>query len=388
MSGDDVNLGPGRRGTPLNVALYPLLQHQLQIQSNSMRLATGINSQTRFFMKPTRRSLRPMIQRLFQRIFPRVLSGSIIILSVSVVRAVNDEPSYNGRLLSQWLGDVAEDHAIHVGLHPTLKVVQAMGTNAIPTLLKWMCYEPSPAESEFLRVNRSSLWRPITNLNRYPAQRAERAAWAFDSLGAVARSTIPVLTHQARTATDYKRANRFTCALSFIGTEAVFSLVSLATNSPPWTRRSAVEALADFARDQAVAATLVPMLMNILCDTNSNAGYPVDGPAQGALLAMDPEVVVPVLTNALKSASVDTRRRAIETLLAFDLRHFTNVAPTVVPAVRAAMDDSDDVIRSIAIETLRGIGGWKLRGDKWVPPHGTNTQYGITPDVFSKAPPR
>jgi HEAT repeat protein len=225
-----------------------------------------------------------------------------------------------------------------------------------------MSYEPSPAELSREIEENVVHWRPVTNLNRYPAQRAERAGYAFCYLGTVARATIPELTRLARTASNLKGADRFTDALVSIGPEAVSNLVSLATNGPPWTRWAAIDALGTFAHDPAVAAPLVPLLMNCLSENDTNTGYPVTGRAEGVLTAMTPEIVTTALTNALQSASAYTRQRAIVCLMVFEIDNPTNVPHSAVPALRAAMRDPDSGVRSIATNILRRMGGWEAPG--------------------------
>ncbi len=310
---------------------------------------------------------------------------SLIIPRASAAIADDQEPSYNGRLLSEWLGDMQLSAP---GSGPYEKAIRTMGTNAVPLLLKWMSYEPSLSDLRRETDEKVVHWRPVTNLNRYPAQRAERAGHAFGYVGAVARSIIPELTQLARTASHLARAERFTGALASVGPEAVPSLVSLATNSPPWTRWAAIEAVGTFADDPTVVTPLVPMLMNCLSENDTNTGYPVTGRAEGVLVAMDPKVVVPALTNALQSPSAYTRQRAIVCLLAFEVQNATNVPPTAVPAIRATMRDTDSVVRDVATEVLRLMGGWERVGEKWVLRHGTNTLNGITADFFTNAPPR
>jgi len=332
----------------------------------------------------------PPFRSLIPPLFSNSASGlacGLVILFASAAIAADEEPSYNGRLLSQWLGDM-EERQLWVGGGPTEKAVQAMGTNAIPTLLKWMSYEPSWAELSREHHENVVHWRPVTNLNRYPAQRGERAGYAFGYLGAVARSTIPELTRLARTAPNYSRAARFAGALASIGLEAVPSLVSLATNGPDCTRYSAIDALGSFADDPTVATPLVPMLINCLSDTNTDTDFQIDGPIERVLTAISPGIVVPALTNALKSASTRTRQRAIGCLFAFEIADSTNVPPTAVPAIRAAMRDPDSEVRLVATGLLREMGGWEHVGEEWVRRNGTNTLNGITPDFFTNAPPR
>jgi HEAT repeat protein len=260
-----------------------------------------------------------------------------------------------------------------------------MGTNAIPTLLKWISYEPSPSEQASLTERTlPSAVGPDHTLS--PAERAVRAHYAFCSLGAAARPAIPELARMVRTSADPKRAERCAYSLAGIGPEAIPSLLSLATNGPPLTRRCAIDALEPFARDP-VATLIVPVLIRCLDDTND----PIVGAAQRVLINVNSAVVVPALTNALQSPSTRIRLRVVQ--CAFLLEAFIDPrqpseAPTMVSALRAAMRDPDYEVRAAATNTLREVGGWQLVGEQWVRRHGTNTLYGITPDFFTNGPPR
>ena len=189
----------------------------------------------------------------------------LIILCASVAIAADQEPSYNGRLLSQWLGDMRLS-APSTGHSPDEEAIRAMGTNAIPTLLKWISYEPSPSEQSSQTGETVPAWRPNYALS--PEQRAVRSEYAFWSLAAVARPAIPELTRLARASSDPWRAKRCAASLADIGPEAIPSLLSLATNGPPWTRYWALVVLEHFARDPA-AAPAVPVLIRCLDDTNT-----------------------------------------------------------------------------------------------------------------------
>lgn len=337
-------------------------------------------------MKHEHPAFRSLVPRFLSHGLPGTICGLIILYS-SLGCAADQEPLYSGRLLSEWLGDMCLGEVLN-GASPTEKAVQALGTNAISPLLKWMSYEPSPAELSRETEENMVHWRPVTNLNRYPAQRGERAGYAFRCLGAVARSAIPELTRLARTASNQERADRLAFALASIGKEALPSLVSLATNAPSWTRYSAIGALVSFADDTAAATPLVPMLINWLSENDTNTDYPVDGQALKVLVAFGPGVAVPALTNALLSGSALTRARAIGCLLLFEYQNPTNVTSAAVPVLRAAMRDPDAEVRSLATRILRDMGGWERVGAEWVRRRGTNTLNGITPDFFTNGPPR
>ena len=302
-------------------------------------------------------------------------------LCVLVAIAADQEPSYNGRLLSQWLGDkvLGGRSAGHV---PHEDAIRAMGTNAIPPLLKWISYE-RPFSQEWSEVAPTVVPYAVErNRPLSPAERAVRSPYAFGCLGAVARPAIPELTRLARTSSDPERAERCTASLASIGPEAIPSLLSLATNGPPLTRYHAISWLERFATDPEVAP-VVPVLIHCLDDTNTYP--PIEGPVERVLLAIGPAVVVPALTNALQSPSARTRRTAI-----MCVSTFAEDAPArvPVPALRAAMRDPDEQVRRIATNTLRRMGGWELVREQWVRRHGTNTLNGITPDFFTNAPPR
>ena len=218
------------------------------------------------------------------------------------------------------------------GSFPAEGAVCAMGTNAIPTLLKWIAYEQSPSKQS------SQSGAPVPSHHPHPPlspeERAYRSQYAFEFLGAVARPAIPELTRLARTASDPKRAEHCAAALAFIGPEAIPSLLSLATNGPPWTRYYALSVLQRFTSDPEGVQT-VPVL--IRCLDNNNTRWPIDGKAEDNLLSIGPALVVPGLTNALQSPSARTRLAAAHCLLAFvdiDNARLTGEIPAVVPTLR------------------------------------------------------
>ena len=319
---------------------------------------------------------------------PRLLCRDVLrwtcgffILSILAGIAADQEPSYNGRLLSQWLVDLQLGQ---VGDNPTEVAVRAMGTNAIPTLLKWISYEQSPSE-------RSS---PSEETGRRsytlsPEERAVRTKYAFAFLGSAARPAIPELTRLARTSSGPDRAQRCADSLAYIGRESIPSLLSLATKGPPVTRRCAIDALARFAGDPAAAA-VVPVLITCLDDTNKVV--PIYGAAELTLLSLRlPAVVAPALTNALRSPSARTRLRVVQCLLLFEAFADTRLpseVPAMLPAVRAAMRDPDREVRVGATNVLRRWGGWELVGEPGVGTPGTNRAHAATSELFTNAPPR
>jgi HEAT repeats len=258
------------------------------------------------------------------------------------------EPSYNGRLLSEWL-------AVFGTTSPAKEAIRAMGTNAIPTLLKWISYERSRSDN-FPRAAALPHWRWHT-LN--PDELAATAPSGFGFLGAAALPAIPELVRLARTSSAPDRADRCAVALAEIGPQAIPSLLSLATNGPPWTRYWAVSGLEYFACKPEGVQTL-PVVIRCLGDTEGS--YSVDGPAQRILIGMDPSVAIPALINALRSASAQIRREVARYLPAFEEAgdpRLPREIPAMVSALRAAMLDPDHQVRDAATNSLRRMGQWE-----------------------------
>jgi hypothetical protein len=302
------------------------------------------------------------------------------VLCSSASIAADAEPSHNGRLLSEWLADVHASSGVDVvgAPNPPEEAIRAIGTNAIPTLLKWISYEPSPSERSSETGAEVPRWRRHTLSTK---ELADSTQSVFGILGVLARPAIPELTRLARTSSDPERAERCAVSLAAIGPEAIPSLVALATNGPASTRRAGAFGLEYFSRKPEGVRTL-PALIACLADTNTA----VSGSAQRSLIFMDPAVAVPALTIASQSASARTRLRAIQCLEAFEYESPTNVPPITVTALRAESRDPEYEVRDAATRILRRMGGWELVGERWVSRHGTNILYGITPDFFTDAP--
>ena len=276
-----------------------------------------------------------------------------------------NEPTYQGRSLSEWTDDLGTLGRAGVrGPEPQASIaIRHMGTNAIPILLKWMS-EPDPSEVTKTNV---SPW--------FNTSRSQRAAMAFGILGETARPAIPELTRLAGTSSDPKRVERCANCLAGIGPEAVASLLSLATNGPPLASWHAFHALYDF-EGTPLAKALVPVLIKCLDDQREEVASEAASLLAGYNL---PDVVVPALTNALQSSSALTRSLAVQ-CLGF---HDDEKVVSAIPLLRAVMRDPDYAVRESATNVLRSMGGWQLdRNGRWFRLRGTNTLHGITPDFF------
>ena len=135
------------------------------------------------------------------------------------------EPSYQDRKLSEWLADYSlartpsaeTGHDLVPNREATMKAaeraVKAIGTNAIPTLLKWLQAKDSPlktklqaalAKQHFIRVH----------FQRFE-DKANLANWGFCILGNDALPAVPTLMRIMQSPDDRERRWALPCLFAF-----------------------------------------------------------------------------------------------------------------------------------------------------------------------------
>jgi len=250
---------------------------------------------------PNLHHIRAMSMR-WKRILFLACAILAVVLIWTVLTPPEREPSYQGHTLSQWLGQQKG----YWGANRVLDddPILAIGTNALPTILKWVSYEPSPLRNKIA----SLVERLPPGLKRrlfyVRVGRANDAVRVFRTLGPRARAAIPELTRLAQTSADRHRVCRCIDSLKHVGPEALPAVLTLATNSPPKTRFYSLVTLPSFG---ANAAAAVPFLIQCLDDNDRT----VAGAAEEALTRLDRLAVFPSLTNALRSPSARVRARAV-----------------------------------------------------------------------------
>jgi HEAT repeat protein len=208
-----------------------------------------------------------------------------------------------------------------------------MGTNAIPTLLKWMA-EKDPPEPQ--KPNLAPC---------YTLVRSERAELAFNILGETAQPAIPELTRLALTTRDPERADRCISALASAGPASLPSFIKIMTNGSYRARFSALENLPALHVDYTSA---MPAMIKCLTGKNEDLGFRA---AQSLSESPIPEAtLVPALTNALKTASPAARARIYRCLCWSQVP-----ARAAVPAIRAGLSDPNSDVRTNAIYAAQRI---------------------------------
>jgi HEAT repeat protein len=251
----------------------------------------------------------------------------VALVVAATSNAADQEPSYKGRTLTEWTRDIDPHVSVPAGYEPPEWIaITRIGTNAIPTLLKWMA-EKDPPEPQ--KPNLAPC---------YTIVRSKRAELAFQILGETARPAIPELTRLALTTRDPERADRCIDALSSIGPASLPSFIKIMTNGSYRAQFSAVESLPAVGTDHTPA---MPALIKCLTGKHEDLGFRA---AQTLTESSIPEAtLVPALTNALTTASPAGRARIYRCLCWLDVP-----ARAAVPAIRAGLSDPNGDVRTNA----------------------------------------
>jgi len=278
-------------------------------------------------------------------VFIAVACAAVMVVVVGVCLPA-PEPRYEGRLLSFWLEN--PDNFIPEGFDPSaagVQAVRAIGTNAIPTLLQWISYEPSPLRQK-LRNLLQNLPGPLKPRNgQIEWLRATDAGIAFAILGSQAHAAVPELVHLALTSSDTNRAQRCIDSLFHIGPAALPGVFTIVTNTHAKKRLFAISRIHDLGTN---AVSAVPVLLKCLEDNDDEVVQAAA--ATLSELALLPATTVPALKNALQSANA--RRRAF---IIGGFYGFGAAAKPAVPQLQAALFDSSQDVRRCATNVLLHI---------------------------------
>src|SRR5215472_10973672 len=80
-----------------------------------------------------------------------ILACLSVLITIALIWRHYAEPTYEGRTLSKWLASGASQSSLE--LSNSQHAIRQIGTNAIPCLLRWMSFEPSPLRYKILGLS-------------------------------------------------------------------------------------------------------------------------------------------------------------------------------------------------------------------------------------------
>ncbi len=255
----------------------------------------------------------------------------IAVVSILLFTLSQNEPSYQGKRLSQWIRGLEYEN-------PTDEqrvALLAMGEAAVKKLISLLEERDSALKRKFVAYsrhhadihNRFIAPRYVVPESVYQAQ----AATALGEVGPTASRAIPALT-AAATNKDILLSLRAKAALMKIRQESVAPLLVMLkeTNFTNWGRAAY---LAKYLG--ANAEPVVPLLVKSLQSTNADVRE-LAADALGGI-AKNPELVVPALLDCLDDPDAGVRRSAIDSL-----RKFKTAKEQFVPKFLQCLSDTDN----------------------------------------------
>lgn len=214
---------------------------------------------------------------------PRRVKWVILLLAVALVMVIlfsrSREPSFEGRTLSEWLSTLlaqsqsSKSSPGQFDEQTSVKAIRSMGTNALPLLVDWVCFNPSnsPVRTA-IRTSAAKVPTAVTPrgvriwlANQGPLGRRLQAAIAFAALGDQAEAAIPELTRSMNQADDFHTRLRAMIALAGIGTpQALTNLMANARSTNASTCQMVYDTLCFTLPLRANDDLLVPFLVTAL----------------------------------------------------------------------------------------------------------------------------
>ena len=164
-----------------------------------------------------------------------VIGAALAFVAFFAHNPTSGEPSFDGHPLSYWVASAGSEPPDLVQLWKATNAFNHIGTAALPFLLKWIQYEPSP-----LRVTLSDLfnrapfksYRFSERIMQTKAQRlADGAYYAYYVLGLRAMPAFDDLCRLMNETNRPSTAYAAMMALSCFGTNAVPPLLAVGANT-------------------------------------------------------------------------------------------------------------------------------------------------------------
>ncbi len=288
-----------------------------------------------------------------------LLLGACILIALIAVCFFclrDNEPSYNGRTLSAWLRVYGDASVQSEQKENSRQSVIAIGTNAIPALLKWTTFEQLQRDRRYFALWRRLPHRILKNhfIISVALRTMEHIAIAqdgFSILGTNAIPAIPELSRRFCNTTNREQADIAAISLQCMG-EPGFQFFTNAIVAG-WTKSQTLMAIGAIGPMRHRLGTNVLSAVPLLIATANTSDVEIADKAASTLadLGACADQVVPVIVRRLNSTNAAVRSHLIYCLL-----DFGDAAKTAIPAVRVAAINGDDDVRHAAEYFLSHVG--------------------------------
>lgn len=291
-----------------------------------------------------------------------VVGAGLLAVLIAVLWPGEKEPEYQGKKLRDWLWTYMNHTKTDPAAQEATNAIHHIGTNALPFLVRWTDYKPSPWRQKWATIvmgiplpfPRSYVVAHILGQGEFLITISTAG---FRILREEAAPAVPALTRLLNDWNAEKRTDCASMALILVGKDGLPPLVAVVTNKavPVPNRRWTAELMTSpFANFGTNALWAVPILLPCLKDA------PVSD-CVGELLAkwrLAPDQVVPALARCLRSPDHYVRAGAARAL-----GEFGSEASSAAPDLLAATADIDPAVRGAATNALQIISPEVLKKD-------------------------
>jgi len=270
--------------------------------------------------------------------------------------------------LSEWLkacnlygpeisyAETAEDRA-------AVSAVRTIGTNAVPFLLKWIRHESPDWRYRLHRavcklpsfISESSLVEKVTADRA--EDRARNAQMGFAVLGALASNAVPELVKLLDVRKCPDTGSRAMWILGDLGPDGIAALIRRIESTNGYGGTTAIKVLSHRGLGTNALAAVPFLIRFVASEDEEDAVYAAEMLGN---LKIEPEIVVPSLTSALRysNAPVEYAMNAKmnrQQMAAYALARFGRQATLAVPSLLKLAQDSEGYTYHLATNALGKI---------------------------------
>lgn len=291
-----------------------------------------------------------------------LLAGAILVTvaAVGLVWPGQPEPVYRGRKLSLWLKDYYGP-SMGGGRFTAADAVERIGTNALPSLVRWIQYQPPPWHAGALRVlsRVPGTWWLSQRLEE-PEVLAMCGIYGFKILGPTARPALGDLARLARKPGQSSPRQLAMQALGYLGKDGLPVLIDVLERADVRGQTLAAETLIGTSeRGVGITQALPGLLLfdRSLRKRERTANFDWGPYVSG--FERHPDFLVPALTNCLCHSNPLVRVEAAQYL-----GHLGDKSVAAEPALSAAFNDPDEAVRQAATNAVKQIAEAVLKQEK------------------------
>ncbi len=280
--------------------------------------------------------------------------GVVAVVGVCFFCLRDNEPSYNGRTLSEWLDECEELGFQEIADMPKLKdavtAVRAIGTNALPRLLAWEAKDESPSQKWLGRHIPSPLKQPWLEklISGDAAHKNMIAEIGFQILGTNALPALPQLEERFTKGTNGTQVLGSAYAMAYMGRNAFdFCLRTAESGGTNLHVRAAIVAIGQMNYLGTNAMRAMPVLLNAMKNTNDlRVARAATLSASG--LGLMPERVLPAATNLFQLGDASTKANVL-----LGIRFLSKHVAIPRDFLQQALTDPDQAVRGFATNATR-----------------------------------